>query len=256
MKYVPGHEAASQIMARRSLERDASFLIPFLERGMKVLDCGCGPGTITIGISKYVGDDGFVCGVDCSDVEIKRAKSLQKVGASHTEFVVEDLKALSFETSSFDLVLFHAALSHVADANLALAEAFRVLKPGGVLAAREPDMRGYLFHPEGGIMEQLFSVYHTRRLNASGDPWIGGKLNSMLMNSGFVDVDAGGEYESIVGEENLTIEFVPFVEEFGKLNGFGGRFQDPKASALSWASDPGSFFARSWVRVIGRKPDE
>jgi ubiquinone/menaquinone biosynthesis C-methylase UbiE len=47
--YTPGYsEVAVRYMSRRHAARDAAFLLPRLKPGMALLDCACGPGTITI----------------------------------------------------------------------------------------------------------------------------------------------------------------------------------------------------------------
>jgi ubiquinone/menaquinone biosynthesis C-methylase UbiE len=54
-QYTMGYgNASTLIMSMRTAERHATFFIPHLHSGMKVLDCGCGPGTITLGLAKIV----------------------------------------------------------------------------------------------------------------------------------------------------------------------------------------------------------
>ena len=53
--YLPGHSRnATDFMARRSLDSHGDFFLPYLTTGHAVLDCGCGPGTITLGIAERV----------------------------------------------------------------------------------------------------------------------------------------------------------------------------------------------------------
>ena len=54
-QYTMGYGPAStSIMASRTAESHAGFFLPHVKRGMSVLDCGCGPGTITIGFADIV----------------------------------------------------------------------------------------------------------------------------------------------------------------------------------------------------------
>jgi ubiquinone/menaquinone biosynthesis C-methylase UbiE len=53
--YTPGHtQNASDFMANRTLGSHSNFFLPYLDGGVSVLDCGCGPGTITLGIAARV----------------------------------------------------------------------------------------------------------------------------------------------------------------------------------------------------------
>ena len=73
--YTPGHtENASEFMARRTLASHGAFFVPHLRPGLSVLDCGCGPGSITVEIAARV-DPGEVVGIDSAPAQIARAKS-------------------------------------------------------------------------------------------------------------------------------------------------------------------------------------
>jgi ubiquinone/menaquinone biosynthesis C-methylase UbiE len=58
--------------AARTAERDAAFFIPHLTRGMTLLDCGSGPGTITVGLAKVVAP-GEVVGIDNDETQVNMA---------------------------------------------------------------------------------------------------------------------------------------------------------------------------------------
>ena len=54
-QYTMGYgQAATSIMAARTAQTHAAFFLPYLKPGMRVLDCGCGPGTITVGFGEVV----------------------------------------------------------------------------------------------------------------------------------------------------------------------------------------------------------
>ncbi|MBN3925084.1 hypothetical protein [Nostoc sp. NMS4] len=54
-KYTPGYSSnATNFMAKRSLDTHGAFFKPYLRPGMKLLDCGCGPGTIALGLTRGI----------------------------------------------------------------------------------------------------------------------------------------------------------------------------------------------------------
>ena len=73
--YTPGHtQNATDFMAARTVESHGQFFVPYLTPGLSVLDCGCGPGSITLGIAARIAP-GKVLGVDFGESQIERARS-------------------------------------------------------------------------------------------------------------------------------------------------------------------------------------
>ena len=109
-------------------------VIAFLERSGvavqgRVLDAGCGGGGMPLSLAEEAGD---VVGIDpinrFGDAGVRLARER---GLRNLHFLLADGMALPFDGGSFDLVLSHAVIEHVADAPLYLRECARVLKPGG-----------------------------------------------------------------------------------------------------------------------------
>ena len=109
-------------------------VIAFLERSGvavqgRVLDAGCGGGGMPLSLAE---EAGAVVGIDPinrfgeAGVRLARERGLRNL-----HFLLADGMALPFDGGSFDLVLSHAVIEHVADAPLYLRECARVLKPGG-----------------------------------------------------------------------------------------------------------------------------
>jgi SAM-dependent methyltransferase len=109
-------------------------VIAFLERaGVKVrgrvLDAGCGGGGMPLSLAE---EAAFVVGIDPADRFRDAGVRLAcERGVPHLAFALADGMALPFPDASFDLVLSHAVIEHVADAPLYLRECGRVLAPGG-----------------------------------------------------------------------------------------------------------------------------
>ena len=126
-------------MAARSAEREAAFLLPHLRPGMRLLDAGCGPGTITLGLAAAVAP-GEVVGLELSPAMVEQARALAaERGVANVRFEVGDVQALPFPDASFDAAFESAVLEHVPDPARAVAELRRVLRPGGVVGLRDGD---------------------------------------------------------------------------------------------------------------------
>src|SRR5688500_4456379 len=106
-----------------------------------VLDVGCGVGHWGQMLAAVLPSDARVLGVDHEagflDAARERAKSRQL--AQRFEYQTGSATALPFGDSSFDMVTCQTVLIHVADPKAALAEMRRVVKPGGIVVAAEPN---------------------------------------------------------------------------------------------------------------------
>jgi len=101
--------------------------------GATVLDAGCGPGVHSIRLAKA----GFkVCAVDISDAMLRHAQErANDAGVSEKiEFHQKDLTGLDFADESFDYVFSWGVVIHIREAEKALSELSRIVKPGGKLA--------------------------------------------------------------------------------------------------------------------------
>ncbi len=102
--------------------------------GEKVLDVGCGTGTLAMAIKPWVGA-GEVHGIDASPEMIQVAKVKAARDGSSIDFRVALIEALPFPDASFDCAVAAWMLFHVPDLDRGLSELARVLRPGGRLVA-------------------------------------------------------------------------------------------------------------------------
>jgi len=119
------------------------FPIPHGLLGMRVLDLGCGTGRDVFVISQLVGPSGEVHGVDMSEEQLAVARATEDWHAkkfgyaqANTQFhqgYIEDLRAMDLEDESVDLVVSNCVVNLSPKKERVLAEAFRVLAPGGEL---------------------------------------------------------------------------------------------------------------------------
>jgi len=103
-----------------------------LQPGERVIDVACGTGLVTFDAARAVGASGSVVGTDLSQEMIDRASALAgERGIAHAAFARMDAEALTVPDQSFDAWLCGLGLMYVPDPPRALAEAWRVLRPGG-----------------------------------------------------------------------------------------------------------------------------
>lgn len=194
-KYPHGyHPSVLRSHEWRTAENSAAYLIPHLKPDMRILDVGCGPGTITMGLSKYV-PQGTVIGVDYSgDIIAKACENLASEAAkgsetstnvNSVEFRVGDVFHLPFEDGSFDVVHLHQVLMHVGDPVRALRELKRVVRRGGIVAAREGDIDAMTWWPALPVMEDWRRVFIAVARANNGEPDTGRRLVGLALKAGF-----------------------------------------------------------------------
>jgi ubiquinone/menaquinone biosynthesis C-methylase UbiE len=146
--------------------RQRTIELARVQLGEHVLDVGCGTGTLALGIQRWVGKTGRVAGIDPSAEQIARARA--KAARRHlpTEFAVGVIERLPFPDQMFDVVVSTLMLHHVGAGlkRQGLAEAARVLKPGGRLViadfTRKVDRQGPTarFHAGGSSLPDLAAM--------------------------------------------------------------------------------------------------
>lgn len=120
--------------------------------GSQALDVCCGTADWTIALSKAVGPNGEVTGIDFSE-------NMLKVGETKTEnmsnirLIQGDAMDLPFEDDSFDYVTIGFGLRNIPDYTKALVEMYRVLKPGGTAVCLETSQ------PTAPIFKQGYQLY-------------------------------------------------------------------------------------------------
>jgi ubiquinone/menaquinone biosynthesis C-methylase UbiE len=151
-----------------------------LPRGARAVEIGCGTGAVSRALVERLELD--VTGVDPSPVFIARARELGKHLPQLT-FVHGDGRSLELADATFDLAVFHTTLCHIPDAQAALREAHRVLRPDGWLAVFEGD---YMTTTVAiGDFDPLQPLVSAMVANFVHDPWLTRRLPKTLRSLGF-----------------------------------------------------------------------
>ncbi|MFD7401748.1 methyltransferase domain-containing protein [Streptomyces sp. NPDC059866] len=189
--YTHGHhESVLRSHTWRTAANSAAYLLGSLQPHMKILDVGCGPGTITADLAALV-PDGHVTGVDSAPDILDRARATAaERGLTNADFAVADVHALDFPDDTFCVVHAHQVLQHVGDPVQALREMRRVTKPGGLIAARDSDYAAMTWHPASPGLDDWLDLYRRVARANGGEPDAGRRLKSWALQAGLTDITA------------------------------------------------------------------
>jgi ubiquinone/menaquinone biosynthesis C-methylase UbiE len=246
-------------MSARMASREAAFFLPHLRPGMRLLDVGCGPGAITIGLAEIVAP-GEVVGLDQRPEPLVAAREVAaQRSVTNIQFEVGSAYDLPFPDGSFDAAFAHIVLMHLREPVRALAEMRRVLRPGGVVGIRDVDFGATMHFPLTPLREQLNALRERMQRHNGGNPFLGRAFRRILLDAGFARAESGASV-SAAGSATEIQRVAAFlkaqsegVRQAALANNWADRATlDAMISEIDlWAERPDAFYLSVSCEAIG-----
>jgi ubiquinone/menaquinone biosynthesis C-methylase UbiE len=241
-----GADPQQQAMRRSFLNE-----IPFPDR-TRALEVGCGTGVMCRLLARWP-NVGSVVGVDPAGLLVQKAREASG-DFDNLTFQEADGRSLPFGEGEFNAVIFDSTLCHMPEPERGLAEAFRVLVPGGWLAAFDGDYTTTTVAlSDNDPLQRCVDAMMAHSLN---DPRLVRRLAPLVRSAGF-EVRALRGYSFIeTGESSYMLSIIDRGADFLSTAGELGK---ETAAALKDEArrrvQAGTFFGHiAYAGVIARKP--
>jgi SAM-dependent methyltransferase len=249
---------AQALLDQRGTTIDLAWLE--LERGMYVLDLGCGTGGITRQIARAI-TPGRVLGLDASPQQLSfAAKQAVAEGLSNLDLVAGDANNPQLPSDMFDCVVSHSLLMYLCNPIQALARQRELVRPGGLVAAlSEPDWGTFAHFPHSDALDSAVTLLIAQIRRVGGDPEIGRKIPSYFHAAGLGDVDTteAPTGEGVISGKELSqgpwlMTMRGVLEQGAQAGLIGSReVEEVLTGVCRWTDQPGSFVI--WPRAIRAK---
>ena len=262
--YTHGHApAVVRQHAQRTAGEAAAFILPHLRPDMRLLDVGCGPGSITRGLAERL-PAGQVVGLDLSRETLESARSDAAArGLMNLRYEEGSVYELSFSDGSFDVAYAHQVLQHLRERGLALSEMLRVVKPGGVVAVREVDWSTVAYFPRDPWIDRFIEVHLRTWYRNGGEPQVGRQLRALFNAVGVASLEITASVWCYATREE-TVEWGESYADRLLTSPMGERpveygyatradIESMAAALRAWGSHPDALWVFTHVQALGWK---
>jgi ubiquinone/menaquinone biosynthesis C-methylase UbiE len=222
-----------------------------LPENSRALDVGCGTGAVTRALADWPRIREVV-GVDPSPAFLAKARELA-IARANISFEQGDGRNLPFEARSFDLALFHTTLCHVPSPERAIAEAFRVLRPGGWLAVFDGDYATTTVAV--GDFDPLQSCVEAWVGSSVHDRWLLRRLPALARGVGFevMSYRSHGYVQNVDPDYMMTI-VSRGIDALATSMRIGREVADSLRKEAKRRADAGEFFGHvAYLSMVARK---
>ena len=173
--------------SRRTAEDSLAYLLSEIQPNMKILDIGCGPGSITVDLAKRI-PQGHIIGIDYTEEPLVQARALAiSQDVTNIDFQIGDIHDLPFKDETFDIVNAHQVLQHIRNPVQAIKEMKRVAKKGGLVAVRES--ASMIWYPQTPELAEWKDLHTRVSTTKGGNPDPGSYIHVWAGEAGFERAD-------------------------------------------------------------------
>ncbi len=187
--YLHGHhESVLSGHRRRTAEDCCAYLLPHLSGDESLLDVGCGPGTITVGLAQRL-PRGHVLGIDpAADAVAEATDRAAQESVPNIRIEQADVETLP-AGPPFDVVHAHQVLQHVTDPMATLRTMAARVRPGGLVAVRDADYAAMSWWPLLPALDEWRAVYRAVAHALGAEPDAGRRLPGWCRAAGLRDIE-------------------------------------------------------------------
>ncbi|MXX32764.1 MAG: methyltransferase domain-containing protein [Chloroflexi bacterium] len=262
--YTMGYsEDYTQFLSNERALYAIAFLEPQLSAGLRLLDLRSGPGHVTAALAQRVAP-GETIGIDINPSQLEAAQALASGQAgANLSFELADAARLPFADGSFDVVSCCDLLAYQPQPAVVLAEAHRVLKPGGLIYCREMIIESSFVHPDTPELARGWEIFADLLEADDGHPQIGKQLIRHLADRGYRDLCLSLTFETYA--ENSSVErFHRLVANWFRSSeitvsvlqyqaGYAGELEQFDEALERWRRTPGAYAAIAFGQATARK---
>jgi SAM-dependent methyltransferase len=210
--YALGSSPDERDRLRRQSEELRHHSAALLDRvgagpGWSAIDLGCGPSGIIDLLASQVGAGGLVTGLELNPANVTLAREFaDKRGLANVDIVQGDARRTGLPSSSFDLVHARTLLINIPDPAGVVAEMVRLARPGGWVAALEPDVGLTMCYPPHPAWDRLVEMFLSVHRGDDADPFIGRRLPELFREAGLVEIGVEAKADIYpIGHSRRTI---------------------------------------------------
>lgn len=248
--------------ARSGWEKEARALLWFGVRdGQRVIELGSGPGFITQQLLELLPTSHITC-LDRDPTLLERAQELLlPLAADRLQFVEGSVAAMPLEANQFDVAYARLLFQHLPDPRAALAEIWRVLKPGGKLIILDIDDGLFgVFEPDLPEFAPILAAFGQAQAERGGNRAIGRQLWPIMHAAGF----RNGEVEALASHsaergiatflQHIDPERLQTLVQEGRVA--AEDFERYREALARFAAAPQAYTLWLSLLVCGEKPHD